>query len=65
MRELTNYREQLSKLDDAFPEKTLLTKTDIYIYLGISRNTLKKRFPQLWKSPYTSKVELARMLARM
>ena len=63
-REITGTRDQLVQLNETFPDKEGFTKKDIYSYLQISRNTLRKRFPELWQSQYTSKVDLAKVLAR-
>lgn len=63
-REITGTRDQLVQLNETFPDKELFTKKDIYSYLKISRNTLRKRFPELWQSQYTTKTDLARTLAR-
>ncbi|MBQ8796158.1 MAG: hypothetical protein IJZ54_07015 [Clostridia bacterium] len=63
-REVTGAREMLCSLNEHFPEKELLTKKDIYGFLGVSRNTLRKYFPELWKMPYTNKSDLAKILAR-
>lgn len=63
-REVTGAREQLAVLNERFPDKEMLTKKDIYIFLGISRNTLKKHYPELWDRPFTNKSDLAKILAR-
>lgn len=64
-REITGMRDYIESLNRSFPNKEILTKTDICKYLGICRNTLKKRFPQLWISSCNSKTELAKLLAKM
>lgn len=63
-REVTGAREQLAVLNEHFPDKEMLTKKDIYLFLGISRNTLRKHFPELWDRPFTNKTDLAKILAR-
>lgn len=63
-REVTGAREMLVVLNEQFPEKVLLTKKDIYSFLGVSRNTLRKHYPELWEKPYTNKTDLAKILAR-
>lgn len=63
-REVTGFREQLAVLNEKFPDKEMLTKRDIYTFLGIHRDTCKKHFPELWQHPYTSKTELAKLLAK-
>lgn len=63
-REVTGAREQLAVLNEKFPDKEMLTKKDIYGFLGISRNTLRKHFPELWEKPFTNKADLAKILAR-
>lgn len=63
-REVTGAREVLATLNEHFPDKELLTKKDIFSFLGISRNTLKKHYPELWKQPFTNKTDLAKLIAR-
>lgn len=63
-REVTGMRDVLSVLNEHFPDKELLTKKDIYSFLGISRNTLIKYYPELWKLPFVTKTDLAKILAR-
>ena len=63
-REITGARDCLMVLNEHFPNKELLTKRDIYTFLGISRNTLFKYYPELWNSQYVLKTELAKLLAR-
>ncbi len=63
-REITGAREHLARIEEEFPDKELLSKSDIHRFLGIARNTLKKYYPELWKSAYTSKTDLAKILAR-
>lgn len=61
-REITGIRDCLSRLDERFPNKEQLSKTDIFKFFGISRNTLRKYYPELWKNRFTSKSELARLM---
>ncbi len=63
-REITGARDAMQRLNEEFPEKEQLSKKDIYTFFGISRNTLKKHFPELWKSQYTQKTDLAKIMAR-
>lgn len=63
-REITGTRDYLLQINEKYPDKELLSKTDVYRYLGISRNTLKKLYPELWESQYTSKLALAKLLAK-
>ena len=63
-REVTGAREMLVVLNEHFPDKELLTKKDIYTFLGIHRDTCKKRYPELWKVPFVAKTDLAKILAR-
>ena len=63
-REITGTRDCLAQINEHFPNKELLTKKDIFSYLGISRNTLFKYFPELWESEYTLKTDLAKLIAK-
>lgn len=63
-REITGVRDYLQRLNEEFPDKEQLSKKDIYTFFGMSRNTLKKHFPELWKSQYTPKTDLAKIMAR-
>ena len=63
-REITGARDYLAQINEKFPDKEQLSKRDIHTFLGISRNTLKKHYPELWHSAYTYKLDLAKLLAR-
>ena len=63
-REITGARDCLMRLNEVFPNKEQLSKKEIYTFFGVSRNTLKKYYPELWKSQYTLKTDLAKIMAR-
>lgn len=64
MRELTGSRDCLAALDQRFPGTFALKKKEIAAFLGISYNTLRKYYPELWKTPMITKADLARLLAK-
>ena len=45
MREKETFRDNLVRLDAAFPERELLTRADVARYTGISRNRVAALFP--------------------
>ena len=61
-REKPLYRDNLERLDAAFPGRELIRKSEIAGWLGISKTTLRERF-DLPPGQYVSKVALARALA--
>ena len=60
-RELPNYRDILERLDEAYPGKEVLTKTETAAWLGISTKTLKKRYNL--PPGFNSKVQVAKAVA--
>ena len=44
MREKRDFRDNLERLDNAFPDKELLTQTECAKYLGVSNKTVKRRY---------------------
>ena len=59
-REKEAFRDQLARLDEAFPGKELLKRGEICTYLGISRDAQRAHYQ--FVGPFISKVELARRL---
>ena len=57
MRERPNFRLELEQLNIMFPNKADLSAKDIMKYLGVSRSTLKRHYPQFSKG--CTKVQLA------
>ena len=60
-REPANYRDILERLDEAYPGKEVLTKTETAAWLGISTKTLKKRYNL--PPGFNSKVQVAKAVA--
>jgi len=60
-RENPDYRDILERLDKAFPNKEVLTKTETAAWLGISLKTLKRRYSL--PPGYNSKVQVAKAVA--
>ena len=62
-REKENFRDNLERLDRAFPETEILTVKQVCAYTGFrSPNTVKKHYP-FQKGGYISKVALARAMS--
>ena len=62
-KEREGYRDNLERLDAAFPGRELLRKSEVAGWLGISKTTLRERF-DLPPGQYVSKATVARELAR-
>jgi hypothetical protein len=60
-REKEAYRDNLERLDDQFPDKEFLTRTEVAQFAGINYRTAGKLFP--FKGKYISKATLARCLS--
>lgn len=60
-REKECYRDNLERLEEAFPDKEILCISDVVRYTGKNYRTVKKRFP--FKGCEISKVVLARALS--
>ena len=60
-REKADYRELLMRLDNAFPERETLTRQDVAEWLGVSRNTVTRRYK--WPAGRVTKTQVARSLA--
>lgn len=63
-REKEDYRPILEALDTAFPNKYLLTVTDVANWLGVCRATVRRRLPLPDGEHHYNKAELARRVAR-
>lgn len=63
-REITGARDCLNRLNEYFPNKEQLTKRDIHTFFGMSYNTLRKYYPELWVSRFTLKTDLAKIMAK-
>jgi hypothetical protein len=62
--EKKDYRPILEALNGAFPDKYLLTVTDVAGFLGVCRATVRRRYP-LPRGEHTyTKAEIARRVAR-
>lgn len=60
-RENPDYRDILERLDKAYPNKEVLTKTETAAWLGISLKTLKRRYSL--PPGYNSKIQVAKAVA--
>jgi len=56
-----NYRDNLERLNDFFPNIELLTRKDICSFTGLSRHGVAGNFPFIGK--YISKANFARLMA--
>ena len=67
MREKADYRGNLERLDEKFPNKDLLNATDVARFTGIDRKRVKvifkKDFKPYGKSELISKATLARLIS--
>ncbi len=61
-RETEYYRDNLSRIMEAFPEKEVLTLTDISKWWGVSSATVTRSLG-IHKGDYISKATLARKMA--
>ena len=60
-REKLEYRDWMERLNESFPGRELIRKCEIAGFLGISKQTLGRRY-ELPPGQYVSKVALARAL---
>ena len=60
-REKELYRDNLERLDAAFPNKEMLTQIEVANYCGMARHTVTKHFH--FTERYISKTVLARELS--
>lgn len=67
MKEKTDFRDNLQRIDEHFPNKEMLTITDASSFTGIDRKKIGKdwagSFTKVGKSKYISKVALARCIS--
>ena len=61
-RESEYYRDNLARVQEAFPDKEVLTVTDIAKWWGVKGVTVSKHL-QLYKGEYITKATLARKMA--
>ena len=60
-RERPAYRDNLERLNTAFPARDMLSVTDVVKFTGRNYRTVKRHFP--FKNNYISKAETARTLS--
>ena len=67
MREKEGFRENLERIDAAFPDKEMLNVSEVSRYTGLDRGKVSadwhKYFSLMGKSKLMSKVTLARLLS--
>lgn len=63
-REVTGTREWLVTLNEKYPDKEFLSKTDAQKAAGVCYNTLMKHFPELKAMKLIPKNDLAKLFAR-
>lgn len=63
-REVTGTREWLVALNEQYPDKGFLSKTDARKAAGMCYNTLMKHFPELKPMKLIPKHDLAKLFAR-
>lgn len=61
-KELETYRINLDRLDEAYPNKNVLSISDVVRYTGLNYRTVKKFFP-FTKGLGVSKITVAKILA--
>lgn len=59
-REKEGYRDTIAELNRMFPEKGMLTKTDVAKFMGQSISTVRRKFK--FKDGMLSKPDLARQV---
>ena len=60
MKETANFRDALARLDEAFPNKELLTMREVGQYLGKSYNWVARHIPKTTLG--ISKIALAKLM---
>lgn len=60
-RERPEYRDLLERLDEAFPNKEMLTRQEVADWLGVGRNTVTRRYK--WPAGRVTKTMVARAVA--
>jgi len=67
MREKTDFRDNLQRIDEHFPNKEMLNIADVSKFTGIDRKKIGKdwgkNFAQVGKTKYISKAALARLIS--
>lgn len=63
MREKEDFRNNLVRLDEKFPNKEMLNLTDVSRFLGIDIRTCKKMIKNKIVNGYISKTTLARIIS--
>ena len=61
-KEKESYRDNLERIDAAFPDKEMLTITDVSVYIGMCRRVTKKMF-SFNRFNFISKATLAREMS--
>lgn len=66
-REKVDFRDNLQRIDEYFPNKEVLTVADVSRFTGIDRkkigHDLNESFVKIGKAKYISKVALARIIS--
>lgn len=62
MREKEGYRDNLQRLNEAFPDKEMLAIGEVADYLGISRDTVRRRLKFNDATKRITKPDLARQI---
>ncbi|MCM1364902.1 MAG: hypothetical protein NC122_07400 [Faecalibacterium sp.] len=62
-REKADYRGNLELILQSFPNEHWLNMKQIFIFLGITRNTFNKRYPTIRAKGGCTPAELARILS--
>ena len=64
MREKPDYRDTLQRLDERYPDREFLSRSDVAAFLGASRQTVYNRFgSKLPARVLLTKTQIARVLA--
>lgn len=64
MRERVDYRDLLQRLDERYPDRELLSRSDVAAFLGTSRQTVYNRYSDKFPARVLlSKTQVARTLA--
>ena len=67
MREKEGFRENLERINAAFPDKEMLNVSEVSRYIGLDRGKVgadwHEHFCRVGRSKYMSKVTLARLLS--
>lgn len=67
MKEKEGYRDNLERINEQFPNKEMLTISEVARFIGINRKKISKDwgkgFTQIGKSKYITKSELAKRMS--